>query len=170
MTSLVNKIARYGGLVLVGVLVIGLTGCATPSDPLAQLREKDPDPRFNPREVVEIQLTALGNNTDSDEGIGIAFRFASPVNRATTGPLPRFAAMIKQGPYTIMLDNDRIEYAPVAVTNDVAIQRVRLYRGSIVAVFDFVLRKQSSDLYRDCWMTEGVIFRGVQDESPGITV
>ena len=166
MTALLNNTRMYVGI-LIGVATVVLGACTSTQDPLAGVRGREPDPALTPREVVEIQLQALGNNSPSDEGIGIAFRFASPTNRATTGPLPRFAGMIKQDPYMVMLDYDRIAYAPLILGDGVAIQRVKLYRGTQVTVFDFVLRKQRSKECRGCWMTDGVLFRGVTRSTTG---
>lgn len=150
-----------------GVVIGSLAACTSAPDPLSDVRGRQPDPSLAPREVVEIQLQALGNNPASDEGIGIAFRFASPTNRAATGPLPRFAGMIRTDPYTVMLDYDRVEYAPLILGDGVAIQRVRLHRGTEVTVFDFVLRKQRYQACRGCWMTDGVLFRGVARSTAG---
>ena len=54
-----------------------------------------PRPELSPEEVIRIQLEALRHNDEQDRGIEVAFRFASPANRASTGPLPRFIRMIE---------------------------------------------------------------------------
>jgi hypothetical protein len=166
MTSVLNNRRIHVG-VLLGVVTVVLGACASTQDPLSDVRGREPDPTLAPREVVEIQIQALGNNSASDEGIGIAFRFASPTNRAATGPLPRFAGMIRTAPYTVMLDYDYVDYAPLILGDGVAIQRVSLHRGTQVTVFDFVLRKQRSQACRGCWMTDGVLFRGVTRSTTG---
>ena len=55
-----------------------------------------PDPALSPAEVVVIQLDALrGNEAETDAGIAQTWAFAHPDNKRMTGPLPRFAQMIK---------------------------------------------------------------------------
>jgi hypothetical protein len=58
---------------------------------------RTPDPALSPAEVVEIQLTALQANDapQTDAGIAQIWVFAHPDNKRMTGPLPRFAQMIK---------------------------------------------------------------------------
>lgn len=135
-------------------------GCATTPDGLDPIRNAQPEPSLSPQDVVEIQLQAFGNNTAEDEGIEIAFRFASPGNRAQTGPLPRFADMLRGPAYRVMLEHDRAEFAPLETRDDLAIQRVLLYTDDEVTVFDFVLRRQIDEPYSNCWMTEAVFLRG----------
>ena len=71
-----------------------------------------PEPALSPGDVIRIQLEALRHNDEQDRGIAVAFRFASPANRANTGPLSRFTAMIKEGPYALMLDFRDATYDP----------------------------------------------------------
>lgn len=149
--------------ILVGLFTLG--SCASGPDGLAPLRDVRPDPELSPQEVVEIQLRAFGNNNATDEGIEIAFRFASPSNRAQTGPLERFAAMLKAPAYAVMLDHDRAEFAPLAMREGVAVQRVALYADDAVVVYDFYLRRQVMSPYEECWMTEGVFVRAAGQEN-----
>jgi hypothetical protein len=135
--------------------------CASGPDTLAPVRDATPAPELSATDVVRIQLVAFGNNNRDDEGIAIAYRFASPGNRTQTGPLPRFAAMVRGPAYEVMLEHDRAEFAPLVRRDGIAIQRVTLYRGSEVAVYDFLLRKQEIEACGSCWMTEGVFLRGL---------
>ena len=66
-----------------------------------------PDRALSPAEVVEIQLVALqANDTpESDAGIAQTWAFAHPDNKRMTGPLPRFASMIKGPLYRILLNH-----------------------------------------------------------------
>ena len=60
-----------------------------------------PGPGLSPVEVVAIQLTALQANDapETDAGIAQTWAFAHPDNQRMTGPLPRFAQMIKGPQY-----------------------------------------------------------------------
>ncbi len=59
-----------------------------------------PDPALSPAEVVETQLSALQSNDSPqvDAGIAQTWAFAHPDNKRMTGPLARFAQMIKSAP------------------------------------------------------------------------
>lgn len=156
---------------LVGIVVVVIAaGCTSAPDPLAAVREAEPSPELSPREVVEIQLRAFGNNNAENEGIAIAYRFASPSNRMSTGPLPRFTAMVQGPQYRIMLEHDRAEFLDVVMREGVAFQRVVLHRGSEQTVFDFVLQRQDTAEYADCWMTEAVFLRGSREQPNDMTV
>jgi hypothetical protein len=66
-----------------------------------------PGPELSPRQVVEIQLTALQHNDEPGPNAGIArvWQFAHPDNKETTGPLSRFSAMIQSPPYRLLIDH-----------------------------------------------------------------
>lgn len=65
--------------------------------------------------MVKIQLRTLRGNDETNTGIAIAYTFASPENKASTGPLSRFIHMIKAGPCRLMLEFEHSGYMPVAV-------------------------------------------------------
>ena len=63
------------------------------------LPQTQPDPSLSPQDVVSIQLEALRNNDTpyDNRGIEVTFNFASPANKRITGPIERFAAMVRGG-------------------------------------------------------------------------
>jgi len=135
------------------VLVAG-AAWADDGDPLAAV----PDPSLGPQAVVRIQLEALRRNDAADRGIAVAFRFASPHNRRSTGPLPRFAGMIRNGPYAPMLRFTDAAYAPPRIANRGAVQQVTLYapgRPPVSYVF-YLTRQAGEGPLHECWMTDGV--------------
>lgn len=140
--------------VVLGILV----SCATsPGEAeIHNLMGQKPDPSLSPQEVVSIQLEAFRNNTEDNEGIAVAFRFASPVNRRQTGPLTRFAGMMQGSAYRVMMEYDSLVWAPTVVDGNTAIQRVALIRDGETFIYDFILQRQTVEPYTDCWMTEGV--------------
>ncbi|MCP5151501.1 MAG: DUF4864 domain-containing protein [Chromatiales bacterium] len=115
-----------------------------------------PDPSLTPTEVVRIQLEALRANDEADRGIEVAFRFASPANRDMTGPLPRFARMIKAGPYALMLRYLRFTVDAEAVDGDVALVRVTLIGADESIGYVFQLSRQRAAPFERCWMTDAV--------------
>ena len=124
------------------------------TDPLGETLV--PDPALSPGDVVRIQLEALRRNDEQDRGIAVAFRFASPANRANTGPLSRFIAMIKEGPYALMLGFREAAYGPVETQSSQARQRVTLTSARESTTYWFYLSQQSAPPYADCWMTDVV--------------
>ena len=70
-----------------------------------------PSPLLSHQQVLAHQILSLRmNNLD---GIAKCFAFASPANRAMTGPLSRFAAMIR-AVYSILLSSPRAHVAELA--------------------------------------------------------
>lgn len=123
-----------------------------------------PSPEHPPARVVAIQLEALRLNDEADRGIAVAFRFASPANKAMTGPLPRFAFMIHNGPYRVMLDYATAIYDPVVVMERKAVQRVTLVSRKGTFSYVFYLSRQTSDPCRDCWMTDAVTMEPLESK------
>lgn len=120
----------------------------------------DPTPDLGPDDVVKIQLDALQNNdlTPDNEGIRLAFRFASPQNQEVTGPIDRFIHIVKQADYAPMIGFERAEVGVMLILGDYAQQRVRVInskRGS--ATYVFTLSRQQESPYAGCWMTDTVL-------------
>ncbi len=120
-------------------------------------RPEGPKPDLTPEQVVRAQLDALKHNDDprEDAGIAAAFAFASPENRKTTGPLERFAKMVKGPQYRTMIGHTSAEYGPMMVTADkLAAQSVKVVgAGGETVEYMFILSK---DAKTGCWMTDGV--------------
>ena len=56
-------------------------------------------------DVIKIQLDALKNNDDKDNGIKQTWLFAHPDNKKMTGPYPRFRIMLYDVHYRILLNH-----------------------------------------------------------------
>lgn len=128
---------------------------ATAQSPVAPA----PDPRLSPRQVVELQLKALKtvDQPFKDAGFATVWRFTSPENREQTGPLPRFAKMLRTG-FGEMINYRSVRLSPLVQQDGRAIQPVELislagrsYR------YVFILRQQIEGDYEGCWMTDGVV-------------
>ena len=85
-----------------------------------------PSPELDPPEVVRIQIEALRKNSILNEGIRLAYRFASPDNKRYTGPLNRFIEMVRSPPYHWLLNHVKAYYGPVAVSGTEAYQLVTI--------------------------------------------
>jgi Domain of unknown function (DUF4864) len=81
-----------------------------------------PHPALSPAEVVAIQLDALqANAAESDAGIAQTWAFAHPDNKRMTGPLPRFAQMLKGPQYRMLLNHRSHEVIEVSRTDQEAV-------------------------------------------------
>ena len=151
------------------LLAIGLVLCVAPAygagsgpeteDPLSD--DLGPRPELSPAEVIRIQLEALRNNDERNRGIEVAFRFASPANRVSTGPLPRFVRMIEEGPYALMLEYREAIFGAVEVRAERARQRVTLTGARARISYWFHLSRQSDAPFVGCWMTDAVYIEKV---------
>ncbi len=117
-----------------------------------------PSTELTPTEVIRIVVEALKTNdtASGDEGIATVWRFAAPSNKAVTGPLPRFSAMLKRG-FGEMFNHIDDDYGPIEIQDDVAMQPVWLVtpQGDEVA-YMFRVRRQSEGEFDGMWMTESV--------------
>jgi hypothetical protein len=94
---------------------------------------------------------ALQRNDEQapDSGIATAFRFASPGNRAATGPLERFIQLVKSPAYKPLLNHKTAARGAVRIADDIARQRVTLTaaNGERI-VYLFTVSKQTEDPYK----------------------
>ena len=120
---------------------------------------QQPNPALSPRQVVQAQLDALQavDRPTKDAGFETVFRFTSPENRAQTGPLPRFSAMIRNG-FGELINFRSARLLPPLQQDDRVLQPVEItsLAGRTVR-YVFILRRQLQSPYQGCWMTDGVI-------------
>ncbi len=111
---LVSKVCRRLLARSAGVLVVTLGLSA----PVAAADLLGPDPARAPEDVVRIQLEALRDNhvPTPDAGIRQTWELAHPNNKRLTGPLPRFAQMIKGQAYRPLIDHVTHEIEELAAT------------------------------------------------------
>lgn len=125
-----------------------------------------PSPEHTPEQVVRIVIEALRDNDPRDDaGIATVYRFASPGNRASTGPLPRFSLMIKRG-FSDMLEHRSSRFDEMRVIDDKALQAVWLTLPSGTETgYLFQLGRQRGGDYDGMWMTEAVLPLGPGERS-----
>lgn len=157
---------RTGTLLLAVLLSAGLLAAC--SDRALQsavagaagLLDAEPDPRLAPAEVVRIQLEALRANAELPDngGIRLAFRFASPGNRASTGPVERFISVVQQPPYAPMLNHREARLGQRVQEGDRVAQQVTLTTLDFRTVsYVFVLRHETLERCASgCWVTDAV--------------
>jgi hypothetical protein len=123
------------------------------------LPEIQPTPEYLPDEVVGIQMRALANNDQPFDGAGIelTFRFASPSNKASTGPLARFTNLFSNPAYAPMLNHTLLEIGEAEIQQDRARVAVMIEaQNGMRMVYLFILSRQVEAPYEDCWMTDSV--------------
>ena len=134
--------------------------------PVLAVAAPEPQPALKPADVVQMQLDALRDNDAPSPNAGIAtvFRFASPPNRAQTGPLPRFTQMIREG-YPDLLNHRQSKLFPLVTEADHVVQPVEIvtHKGETFRYL-FMLRQYDQPQGK-CWMTDGVIGRPASAES-----
>ena len=116
-----------------------------------------PEPELKPNDVVSLQLLAMQQNDDSDFGIEVTFRFASPSNKIQTGPLKRFIRLVRNPSYRPLLNHINATFLELTVKEVFAIQDVIIttYNGERIG-YRFRLSIQKGPLYPGCWMTDSV--------------
>jgi hypothetical protein len=159
--SLLLVLLFAGGLFVVatGEAPSAVAASTQPSDALPA-DSRFPDPKFSPADVVRIQLQAMQANDSphKNAGIEIAFRFASPRNKMTTGPLARFIDLVNNPVYRSMLNHRRVDFGQLEIEQDKAVQPVIVIGSNGERTgYLFALSKQDSGRYASCWMTDAVI-------------
>jgi hypothetical protein len=142
------------------VVVSALVG-AEPAPPDGSLGPaQGPAPSLEPVDAVAAQLDALARNDDPYPGAGIevTWAFASPANRAATGPLERFRDLFVNRAYAPMVDHLDARFSETRRTGEAALVGVILTgadgteRGYL-----FQLSQQRTDACAGCWMTDAVM-------------
>jgi hypothetical protein len=118
-----------------------------------------PYPSIAPEEVVAIQMKALqfNDNPTPDFGIAQTWNFAHPRNRAMTGPLPRFASMLKGPGYGSMLNH--ASHRIVAVPGDDNRATFDVFMETStgqVLLFNWAVELVEGGEFDNCWMTVAV--------------
>ena len=116
-----------------------------------------PEPELKPNDVVRLQLLAMQQNDDSDFGIEVTFRFASPSNKIQTGPLKRFIRLVRNPSYLPLLNHTNATFLELTVEEDFAVQEVVITTSNGERIgYRFRLSIQKGPLYPGCWMTDSV--------------
>jgi len=117
-----------------------------------------PEPKLKPNDVVRLQLLAMQQNDDSDFGIEVTFRFASPANKTQTGPLKRFIGLVRNPSYRPLLNHTNATFLELTVEEDFAVQEVVITTSNGERIgYRFRLSIQKGPVYPGCWMTDSVV-------------
>jgi hypothetical protein len=120
--------------------------------------QPSPDPGLSPKAVVKIVANALAKNDGNDNGIKLAWKFASPGNQQATGPIERFIPMVKDAEYQPMLNAKSVAVQELARDDDSAAELVTVTDSTgNKAYYIFSMTRQHDGNLQNCWMTDGVI-------------
>ena len=122
-----------------------------------------PETSLSPAVVIRIQLEALSANGRGDDMTGIeqVWAFAHPDNRRLTGPLPRFARMLRSPNYQMLLGNrgHRTERVSIEENSAHFVVRVTSRDGGIYG-YSWRLSKATEAGAAGAWMTTSVALVG----------
>ena len=136
---------------------------------VAQVADLNPGPQLSPEQVVQYQINALQRNDEprTDAGIERAFRFASPSNKISTGPLEKFALIVKSAAYAPMLNSIASSIIGSDLEDGQARVAVKVFAASGRRLtYVFVLSKQGAGEFANCWMTDAVLPVEAGEDSP----
>ena len=119
-----------------------------------------PNKSIQPKEVVEIQLSALMKNDSpyQDRGILQTWEFAHPNNQKYTGPIERFTKMLKGNAFSMLLNHKENKISEVFKSDDVATYEVLILSiDKRYFKFKWQVEKITSEgELKDCWLTTAV--------------
>ncbi len=120
---------------------------------LASARDTGPDASLSPSAVVRLQVEALGQGR-----IDTAFRFASPANRIATGPLARFAEIVRAPEYEPMLSYAAAHFESIGIIGSrAAVVATVLSPEGDRHAYLFELTRESAGELAGCWLTDSVV-------------
>lgn len=123
---------------------------------------------LDPREVVSTQVAALAECQTNPDALRQVYTLAAPANKAVTGPIQRFAAMLVNPTYRPLVER-RHAIVGQAVVHEpwatVMVTTIDHEHG--VRVFHFYLERQTEGPDAGCWMTFGVKAEQVPSQSSG---
>lgn len=126
-------------------------------------------PQMNAREIISLQMDALQTNDKNDNGIKVAYQYASEDNKMVTGPYPRFNQMVKNDMYKHLLRSKRWTFVKNSIQKlkDEKYSRLVKVKSSYdnnEYIYRFQLSRQIPSLF---WRTDSVeLIEGFDDEIP----
>ena len=117
----------------------------------------NPSKNFDPYDVVKIQLKALKNNNETDQGIRQTWLFAHPNNKKVTGPYERFRIMIYGQQYKHLINHSSHKIKLVSNSFNTKTHRVEILTNNKKLFFyEWQVQKGSDDNCKNCWFTSAV--------------
>ncbi len=122
------------------------------------------DLELSPEGVVEQQMDALSHWRDNPHAVERVFSFASPGNRAVTGPVDHFERLVEEEAYLPLTNSQGYVVGRAIEAGDAATVLVTLIdRSGVLLAYRFYLSRQA-DEPRQRWMTDAVLRFPTSDE------
>jgi uncharacterized protein (DUF2237 family) len=115
-------------------------------------------PEMNASDIISLQMDALQRNNKYDNGIKIAFEYASDENKIATGPYPRFLRMVKNNMYKHLLRCKKWSFVKNTIKkvkdeNYSRMVKVKSSHDNKEYIYRFSLSRQIPSLF---WRTDSV--------------
>jgi len=116
-----------------------------------------PSQELDAYQVVKIQLEALKNNNEKDEGIKQTWLFAHPDNKKFTGPYSRFRIMIYGQQYKHLINHTSHKIELISNSPNTFIYRIEVLSvNKKLFFYEWHVQKGSDDTCKNCWFTTAV--------------
>jgi hypothetical protein len=126
---------------------------------------KAADYELGPDGVVEQQMDALSHWQDDPQAVERVFSFASPGNRAVTGPVDHFERLVEEEAYLPLTNSQGYVVGRAVESDDAATVLVTLIdRSGTLLAYRFYLSRQASEPQRR-WMTDAVLRFNPSDDA-----
>ena len=115
-------------------------------------------PQMSSSDIISLQMNALQSNNKNDNGIKIAYKYASDDNKSATGPYPRFSKMVKNDIYKHLLRSKKWSFVKNTIkkVKDEKYSRMVKVKSSLdnkEYIYRFTLSRQIPSLF---WRTDSV--------------
>ena len=116
-----------------------------------------PNKKLDPYDVLKIQLLALKNNDENDQGIRQTWFFAHPENKKVTGPYERFRIMIYGQQYKYLLNHSSHKIKLLTNSPNTYVYRIEILTNKKKLFFyEWHVQKGNEENCKDCWFTSAV--------------
>ena len=116
-----------------------------------------PNKELDPYDVVKIQLNALQNNDDKDNGIKQTWYFAHPDNKKYTGPYDRFRVMLYGQQYKYLINHSSHKIKLISNSPNTYIYRIEILSlEKKLFFYEWHVQKGSDIDCKNCWFTSAV--------------
>ena len=116
-----------------------------------------PNKKLDAYDVIKIQLTALKNNDEKDQGIKQTWLFAHPDNKKVTGPYDRFRIMIYGKQYRHLINHSSHKIKLITNSPNTYVYKIEILTNDKKLFFyEWRVQKGSDDNCKKCWFTSAV--------------
>jgi len=116
-----------------------------------------PNKDLDPYDVVKIQLVALQNNDENDQGIKQTWLFAHPDNKKVTGPYERFRIMIYGQQYRHLVNHSNHKIKLISNSPNTFVYRIEILTNKKKLFFyEWHVQKGNDKSCKNCWFTTAV--------------